>query len=64
MEKMSEVNFDHGVDRFLKILESQPNLLVSRHPSKGEGAKIAEMAAGFIEHLHQLKIQATQEDAQ
>jgi hypothetical protein len=60
MEKMSSQEFTAGMDRFLKVLESQPNLLVTRHPSVGEGAKIAEMAAGFINRLHELRLRAIQ----
>ncbi|MGB3425636.1 MAG: hypothetical protein WBF84_16955 [Castellaniella sp.] len=60
MEKMSSKEFTVGMDKFLKILESQPNLLVSRHPSAGEGAKIADMASGFINRLHQLRLEAIQ----
>lgn len=60
MKKMSSQEFTAGMDRFLKVLESQPQLLVTRHPSAGEGAKIAEMASGFIQRLHELRLQAIQ----
>ena len=53
--KINESDFLVGIEKFLAILERQPNLFHARHPSELEAKDLAEMAAAFSIRYNELK---------